>query len=68
MPLQSRVSRFERLRGQSGAGCQDSNTDNTLCFTEGVGGRGGEKNRPVEDILIKGFTIHANPIADAAAQ
>lgn len=27
-----------------------------------------EKNRPIEDILIKGFTIHANPIADVAAQ
>jgi peptidyl-prolyl cis-trans isomerase-like 3 len=25
-----------------------------------------EKNRPLSDLLIKGFTIHANPIADAA--
>lgn len=27
----------------------------------------GKKNRPVNDILLKSVTIHANPFADAAA-
>ena len=26
----------------------------------------GKKNRPVNDIVLKGVTIHANPFADAA--
>lgn len=27
----------------------------------------GKKNRPVNDIVLKSVTIHANPFADAAA-
>jgi len=27
----------------------------------------GKKNRPVNDIIIKSVTIHANPFAEAAA-
>lgn len=27
----------------------------------------GKKNRPVNDIILKSVTIHANPFADAAA-